>query len=182
METARTLHADLCAGRLLTPVTPPAALSLEPDEWAFGVFTPSRRAALTYQRYCDADVVYYTNPAVVGGSPQFLIGYALGATVQRARLRRKARQLAQPQWRSLPLACTVVTNRRLWCHVDGQWVQFDYDTITGYALRGQALTLSFTRAVPLKITGTWAPWIAVTIAHLRYGTRVAARIPELNNI
>ena len=44
------------------------------------------------------------------------------------------------------IACAVVTNRRLWCHVEGQWVNFDYDTITGYALHGQAVTLSFIQA------------------------------------
>jgi hypothetical protein len=176
------LHADLCAGRSLVPVAPPATLPLEPGEWVFGVFAPTRHVSLIYQRYYAAEVVYQTNPAVVVGSPHFVIGYALGTVVQRARLRRKARQLAQPQWRFVPLACAVVTNRRLWCHIDGQWVQLDYGTITGYALRGQAMTLSFTQAAPLQITGSWAPWIAVAIAHLRYGTAVAARIPELNTL
>jgi hypothetical protein len=40
-------------------------------------------------------------PAVIMGSPQFLAGYALGTVVHRARLRRTARRLAQPQWRPL---------------------------------------------------------------------------------
>jgi hypothetical protein len=66
------------------------------------------------------------------GSPQFLAGYAMGAVVQRARLRRKARRLAAPQCRPTPLGCAVVINRRLWCLVDGRWVNFDYDTITGF--------------------------------------------------
>ena len=176
IQAARVLHADLCAQLPLVPIAPPAGLSLEPGEWVLGVFTH----ALTYHRYCAAEVVYGTGPAVVVGSPHFLVGYALGTLVQRARLRRKANQLAQPQWRSAPLVCTVVTNRRLWCHVDSQWAYFDYDAITGYEFQDHALTVSFTQAIPLRITGAWAPWIAVAVAHLRYGSAIAARIPTLN--
>lgn len=100
--------------------------------------------------------------------------------VQRARLNRKARQLAAPQWRQYgPHTCTVVTNRRLWCHVDGQWVHFDHDTITGFDLTHHALTLSFTAASPLRLAGPWALCIGVAVAHLRYGPSVAARIPVL---
>lgn len=178
IQAARVLHADLCARRSLVPIAPPTELSLEPGEWVLGVLTH----ALTYNRYCAAEVVYRTGPAVVIGSPHFLIGYALGTLVQRARFRHKACQLAQPQWRSAPLTCAVVTNRRLWCHVDHQWAHFDYDVITGYELCGQALTLSFTHAVPLKITGAWAPWIAVAVAHLRYGSATAALIPVLSSL
>jgi hypothetical protein len=69
LDTARTLQADLCAGRSLVPVAPPAALPLEPSEWVFGVFAPTRHGSLIYQRYYAAEVVYQTNPAVVVGSP-----------------------------------------------------------------------------------------------------------------
>ena len=177
-EAAGVLHADLCASRSLVPVTPPVAgLLPEPGEWALGVFA---RSDVDYARYCGTDVVYWTNgPAVVFGSPQFLAGYALGSVVQQARLRRKARRLASPQWRSFPLGCTVVTNRRLWCQVDGQWVNFDYDTITGYDLSNITLTVSFVQATPLRISGPWALWIGAAVAHLRYGPSVAARIPAL---
>jgi hypothetical protein len=178
IHAARALHANLCAQRSLVPIAPPAGLPLEPSEWVLGAFT----RAMTYHRYCAAEIVYHTGPAVVVGSPHFLIGYALGAAVQRARLRRKAHRLAQPQWRSAPLTYTVVTNRRLWCHVDRQWAYFDYDTITGFELRDQALTLSFTQAIPLRITGAWAPWIAVAVAHLRYGSLTAAQLPALNTL
>jgi hypothetical protein len=178
IQAARVLHADLCAQRRLVPIAPPTGLSLEPGEWVLGVFTQ----ALTYHRYCAAEVVYPTGPALVVGSPHFLVGYALGRLVQRARLRRKARRLFQPQWRSAPLVCTVVTNRRLWCQVDHRWTYFDYGAIAEYELHGQALTLSFTPAVPLRITGAWAPWIAVAVAHLRYGSATAARIPALNTL
>jgi len=140
----------------------------------------SRTGSLRYYRYSPAEVVYRTGPAVVVGTPHFLAGYALGSLVQGARLRRKARHLAQPQWRSAPLACTAVTNQRLWCYVNHRWVYFDHAAISGYDLRDYALTLSFTSTVPLKITGPWAPWIAVAVAHFRYGTAVAARIPVLN--
>jgi hypothetical protein len=140
----------------------------------------ARSGSPQYFRYCPAEVVYSTGPAMVIGTPHFLTGYALGSLVNGARLRRRARHLAQPQWRTMHLACTAVTNQRLWCHVNHHWVYFDHDAVTGYDLQGHALNLSFTSTVPLKITGPWAPWIAVAVAHLRYGTAVAARIPALS--
>jgi hypothetical protein len=181
-DTAAVLHSDLCALRPLVPVTPPVAgLLPAPDEWAWGVFARRDGVHLDYARYCADDVVTYsTGPAVVFGSPHFLAGYALGTVVQRARLQRKARRLAAPQWRYYgPPTCTVVTNHRLWCQIDGQWVNFDHDTITGYDLTNTTLTTSFVQASPLRISGPWAPWIAVAVAHLRYGPTVAARIPAL---
>jgi hypothetical protein len=180
-ETARVLHADLCARRSLVPVTPPfAGLLLEHDEWALGVFSPVDGVRLDYARYCGADVVYYsTGPSVIFGSPHFLAGYALGTVFQRARLQRKARRLAQRQWRYFPLTCTVVTSRRLWCQVDGEWVRFDYDTITGFDVQNSVVTMSFVRANPLRISGAWALWIGVAVAHIRYGANIAARIPAL---
>lgn len=142
IHAARVLHADLCAHRSLVPVAPPADLSIEPGEWTLGVLPYSRNGSLHYYRYCPAEVVYHTGPAVVVGSPHFLVGYALGSLVNGARVRRKARHLAQPQWRSAPLACTAVTNRSLWCHVNHHWVYFDHTAITGYDLSDHALTLS----------------------------------------
>src|SRR5262249_35580426 len=158
-DTAAVLHANLCARRPLVPVTPPVAgLLPAAGEWALGVFARRDGVCLDYARYCAADVVTYsTGPAVVFGSPPFLAGYALGTVVQRARLNRKARRLAAPQWRYYgPPTCTVVTNHRLWCQVEGQWVNFDHDTITGYELSGSTLTVSFAAASPLRISGPWA--------------------------
>jgi hypothetical protein len=68
---------------------------------------------------------------------------------------------------------TAVTNHSLWCHVYDHWVYFDHAAITGYDLTHHTLILTFTSTVPLKIAGNWAPWIAVAIAHFRYGTNVA---------
>jgi hypothetical protein len=172
----------MCTLRPLIPVTPPVAGLLPVSgEWALGVFAPSSGVHLDYFRHCSADVVTYgTGPAVVFGTPHFLAGYALGTVVQRARLNRKARQLAAPQWRQYgPNTCTVVTNYRLWCQVDGQWVHFDHDTITGFDLTHHTLTLSFAAASPLRISGPWALCIGVAVAHLRYGPNTAACIPAL---
>lgn len=180
-DTAAVLHANLCAGRSLVAVAPPVAgLLPAPGEWVLGVFSRRDGVHLDYARYCGADVVTYsTGPSVVFGSPHFLAGYALGTVVQRVRLQRKARRLAAPQWRYFPLTCAVVTNRRLWCQIDGQWVNFDHDTITGYDLTNTTLTVSFAQANPLRISGPWATCIGVAVAHLRYGPNVAARIPAL---
>ncbi len=70
VQAARALHVDLSAGRTLVPIAPSVEISLEPGEWVLGVFA----RGLTYHRYCAAEVVYRTGPAIVVGSPHFLIG------------------------------------------------------------------------------------------------------------
>lgn len=102
--------------------------------------------------------------------------------VIRASVRRRARRHAAPQWRPCPLHRTVVTTRRLWCEIaepqERRWLNFNYDTITGLNLDGDALNIAFLHSEPLRLAGTWAPWCAAVIAHYRYGNS-AKFLPSL---
>lgn len=185
-QTACELHTTLFNGIALDPVPPPYdGLAREADEQVLGVFHPHGNEPLSYARLLADDVVVMTSrPRVIVGTPHFLAGYGLGSIVSDRRLARKARSLAQPQWRSMPMSCAVVTSRRLWCEIPGdRWWHFGYDHTTSVTLDGDALVLGFTEdAAPLRLQGPWAPWIAVAIAHHRFGRQVTFRLPWLTSI
>jgi len=185
-SAAVRMHAHLMTKRPLDAVVPPVpGLTPEPGEYAVGVLTRSAGMTLDYARYSAAEVVYATGgPSIVVGSPQFVTGYAIGSMLLRARVRRRARRMAAPQWRPARLLCTVVTTRRLWCELEQphgtRWLHFDYDTITHLDLDRYTLTLTFQQSAPLQLTGAWAPWCAAVIAHYRYGQAAAMILPALH--
>lgn len=183
-QAACALHTMLVAGYALECPPPPVPdLLPEVGEQVIGVFYPGPgEHRLDYARWLADDVVVTSGgPALVMGSPQFVAGYAFGSLAMRARTRRKARRLAQPQWRQWPMTCAVVTSRRLWCEVPGQgWRHFGYSHVTNARLDGTTLLLEFTReAEPLRLDGPWAPWIAVAIAHHRFGPEATRALPWL---
>lgn len=177
-EKACRAHAALSAGRILQPVQqlPADGLLRAPGEYAVGVF-PN----LAYARYRPADlVVVGGGPAVVIGSVPFVAGFAMGTLAQRAVRGRRARRAALPQWRYDAVTWVVVTTHRLWCLVDGQtWVWFDYSSVTALDLTNEGLVLTFQQAYPLRLSGDWAAWIAVAVAHYTFGRDTAARMPCL---
>lgn len=176
-QAACTLHSALSAGSPPPPVHSPLVdLPREPEEYVVGVFS-----GLTYARFTAADVlVGRGGPTVVFGTPHFLAGYAAGSLAMRGRARRKARRMAQPQWRQRSMLRTVVTTHRLWCEIPGdEWKRFNYDTTVDVRLEDNALVMSFSDAPAVRIGGAWAPWLAVAAAHLTFGPTAAARLPWL---
>lgn len=180
------VHVALSSGQVLgvVPVSIPGLVP-EPGEYAVGVFARSTKTPMHYARYYAMDVTWVpAGPRMVVGSPQFLTGYLLGSMVQQGRARRRARREAAPQWRPHWLSQTVVTTRRLWCEIatsNGyKWVNFDYDTIVRLDLTGDAMTLTFLRSSPLRLTGAWVPWCAAVIAHFRFGQSAPLIVPSLH--
>lgn len=175
-KTACDLHTTLSAGGTFpaVPVPPPVAhLPREHDEYAIGVFGPPTGLDLNYARFVGADVVVASRgPAVLVGDLNFLAGYALGSIAMRQRARHQARRMAEPQWRPWPMAHAVVTTRRIWCEIPGdEWKNFNYDAAIGMRLTDDnALVMYYSDPVPpVRLAGTWAPWIAVAVAHLTFG-------------
>lgn len=184
-QTACTLHTALCDGWGIPAVVPPApGLLREEGEQAVGVFGPAVGLPVGYARFSGADVIVGGGgPNMLFGTPHFLAGYAVGSIVKRGRARKRARRLAQPQWRVRPTTGTVVTTRRLWCETEREWKWFNYDTIVDLQLDGDALVIRFVNDVPsVRLTGAWAPWIAVAIAHLAFGSPAAAQMPWLTRM
>lgn len=186
-QTARSLHGMLFHGQALQPLPAPfPGLTHELGEQVIGVFpTGPGQRRLDYARWVAEDVVIAASgPTLVVGTPHFLAGHALGSAVAASRTRRKARQLAQPQWRPRPMTCAVVTTRRLWCDVSGQGRRhFGYANTTDVILDNETLVLHFTDNVAsLRLDGPWAPWIAVAIAHHRFGAEATQMLPWLRAI
>jgi hypothetical protein len=48
-------------------------------------------------------------------------------------------------------------------------------------LTSEGLILSFLASAPLRLSGSWAPWCAAVIAHLRFGRDAAAAVPALHH-
>lgn len=182
-QTACRLHSTLFHDQPLDPLPPFPGLTSEPGEQVIGVFpTGPGHGRLDYARWLADDVlIVASGPSVVVGTPHFLAGHALGSAVMASRTRRAARQLAQPQWRHHPMTRAVVTTRRLWCEVADQgWLHFGYANTADVILDSEMLVLHFTDDVAsLRLAGPWAPWIAVAIAHHRFGTDAALRLPWL---
>lgn len=183
-DQAVSLHAHLATGGHLEPIPVSAHFPLAAGEFALADLAARQGVAMTYERYCAAQVAYAFNPALAIGSPAFVTGAMLGATAQRIRVRRRAEREAAPQWRQLPWVGTVVTNRRLWCVVTDQagvhQLDFHYQAITHLNLVGSSLILEFGHGAPLRLTGDWAPWCAAIIAHFRYGPTAPHVLPMLS--
>jgi hypothetical protein len=96
---------------------------------------------------------------------------------RNAHARRQAKAMAAPQWRVSDLAGVVVTTQRLWCDLAiGKRLNFNYEEITGFQLDRWSLMLRFRSATPLRVTGAWAPWIAVAVAYHAFGRDQARRL------
>jgi hypothetical protein len=186
-QTACALHAALCAGEPFPSVqVPPAAthLARECDEYAIGVFGPAAGLDLNYARFVGESVVVGSHgPAIVVGNANFLTGYALGSMASRMVARRRAQRMAEPQWRLRPMAHAVVTTHRVWCEIPGdKWAHFSYDAATALRLTDDnALVMYYPDPIPpVRLGGSWAPWIAVAVAHLKFGPTADIHLPWLN--
>ncbi|NBH10963.1 hypothetical protein [Amycolatopsis sp. SID8362] len=139
---------------------------------------------MRYARFSQADIFWHESPGVVVGSPQFVTGYLIGSMARRAYKNQQARRLSQPRWWPTELLRVVVTSRRLWCQIGEsggvRWLNFNYDTVTRLDLTTDGLILSFLASDPLRLSGSWAPWCAAVIAHLRFGRDAAAVVPALH--
>lgn len=177
---AAWVSGHLASGGRLQPLSVPGFV---PESYEIAVAMFDRAARFRYARYKPAEVTYAIGKSAVAmGSPAFVLGYVAGAAINSTIQHRRAQQAAAPQWRDAAVSRVVVTSHRLLCEVvlpDGpQWRSFTYDTVTSMELAQSALTLTFPRAWPLRLTGVWAPWCREVIAHygavIWSGQRVSA--------
>lgn len=171
------LHAHLASGGHVATIN--STFVGSPGEQIYGDLT------LNYSRFYGTTVEYSYGQTVAVGSPGFVVGAMVGNVISRHHARRRAEQLAAPQWREHSMVRTVVTDQRLWCHVrDGRWLNFDYDAIVEAVpdVRKWWIDLFFQNSEPLRLAGLWAPWCAVVVMHHRYGRTVAMTHPGLPRI
>ncbi|WP_158886144.1 hypothetical protein [Amycolatopsis anabasis] len=182
------LERKFSVGTQREPIPPPPALQnrRERGEYTVAEFSRLRGEYLRYERF-ESRAVQVTpgGPAFAAGSPEFVGGFLIGTAMRRIHRRRKARAMAAPQWYEYRIDSVVVTTHRLWCLTGGDGPNFNYDLITNLTLlpRIPALTLSFLPGHgpvrDLRISGEWAPWIAVAVAYYTYGTDQARQLPTL---
>jgi hypothetical protein len=171
LDRAARVRAHLANHGRLRPVALPsdvAQLGRETDEYAVALLS----GGMTYHRWSTAAVSYTSGgPSLVVGSEAFVAGYALAAVVGRARQQRRARRMAEAQWRPTQLLRVVVTTHRLWCEVTTNngptWRHFNFETITRLDSTGDALTMSFQDSQPLRLSGEWMSWCGAVIEHFR---------------
>ena len=172
-QAACELHAALRVGGTLPPVGVPSPIArpCDPGEYPVGMFGPPTGLHLNYARFLAMDVVVHNRgPAVLVGTPHFLTGYALGSIAKNHWVHKRAQRMAQPQWHSYPMGYAVVTTHRVWCNVAGEWKWFTYADTADLRLDDHhALVMCFADVPAVRLGGPWAPWIAVAVAHLRYG-------------
>jgi hypothetical protein len=99
-------------------------------------------------------------------------GLAANSMVNANR-RRAAEAEAAVQWRDHASVRTILTNQRLLCDYQGQWLSFWHNGIVEFqgAMDQWLFVLRYEVGDPIMLHGPAAPWYAVSVAHLVYGPR-----------
>jgi hypothetical protein len=115
-------------------------------------------------RFRGVDVVYEQRRAVAAGIVTFGVATAL-ASIGNRRARRRAEELAVPQWRPLGMMPVLATNQRLLVFHERVWQSVWYSGICqlipspadGY------LELRFEADPPYLLSGEWVPYLTVVV-------------------
>ncbi|MFT2815897.1 hypothetical protein [Leifsonia sp. A12D58] len=138
-----------------------------------------------YERYYGQDVAYNSGGGFFIGPPAFVVaGLAVNSMANAAR-RRNAEAAARSQWREWQQVRLLVTNHRLICLANGQWMSFHYSAMTAVypEVREWALVCEFgVMSPPLRIRGTNAPIAAVMTVFGTRGLEAVAQHPSLQSL
>lgn len=173
-ESARRLHRQLLA-RELPPTLP---------VWDVVPYTNEEffcDVPIGYARYYGMDVSYTQTSGFFYGRPGFVLAGLAATAVSNAAQRNAAHTLAHAQWRERCITRLVVSNDRLLLQVRGQWLSFDYSTMTAVFPEPESwgLVCQFASAEPLMLTGDHAPFAAVMTLYRTHGERALREHPGL---
>lgn len=155
-RAAKDLAAAVATGRPLPVLPSPVLLSrdevlhaqLDGEGW----------------RFHGVDVVYEQRRVVAAGIVTFGINAAL-TSIGNQGVRRRAEQLAAPQWRPLGFMPMLATNQRILVFHEGVWQSVWYSAIR--QLRPiptyGRLELVFEADAPYLLLGEWVPYLTVVI-------------------
>ncbi|HEX5497016.1 MAG TPA: hypothetical protein VFX70_20835 [Mycobacteriales bacterium] len=159
------LYNHLTRGGCPQPYRPADALVLAEGESCYA------DTVLGYARYYGIDPAVAPAPALMVG-PAGLIATSLVVSAWHTRrARRRAHARAKPAWRDTHPARTVLTDQRTLCNPgDGAWIDLSHDQLLGLHAwpDDHALVATYTHTAPLRLTGPWTPWYALTWAALVY--------------
>lgn len=131
-------------------------LNLEPGELLLDQYRAK------YARFYGQNVTYSTGGVFAMGSPLFVAGAMIGATVGKANARAQAQRMAAAQWREIQYVDVLVTDRRLIIPVGGRTLSFYYSGVVAFYPELEAMTLTLDygdNTEPLQI---FSPGIAAT--------------------
>jgi hypothetical protein len=137
--------------------------------------------AASYARFYGQDTTYATSGGFFFGYPLFVAaGVALSAAGNAAR-RSAAEATAREQWREHQGVRLVVSNQRLICNVNGQWLSFYYADMTAVypEVDHWALVCQFGSTAPLLLQGLGVPSAALITVLMTYGPDAVAEHPSL---
>jgi len=153
---------------------PPGALRLDPGEVGYG------ESVAGYARFYGMDVTYRQNSSFWFGSAAFVAAGLAADAIGNASARNRAQRMAASQWRDHAHVRTMLTNRRLLCDYQNQWLNFWHEGIIEFAFDAPSwsLVLRYQSGSPLMLHGPAVPWFAVAVAHIVYGPH-GMRLPGI---
>lgn len=186
-QRALQAHAELAwneAARLrsslirreMPPVVSVWDLVLEPGEAIF------YDLPITYERYYGQAVSYSQSSGFFFGHPGFVLAGLAATSIGNAARRSSAEAQSRTQWRDWQQTRLLITNRRLVCLVNGQWMKFDFGAMVAVypEIHNWALVCEFSGAPgPLRLSGPNAPIAAVMTIHATHGIGALIRHPSL---
>jgi len=134
-----------------------------------------------YARYYGQDVTYATSGGFFFGHPLFVAaGVAMTAAGNAAR-RSAAEAAAQAQWREQQSVRLLVSNQRLVCNVNGQWLSFFYSAMTAVypEVDRWSLVCQFDSTSPMLLSGPAIPEAALLTVLMTHGPEAVTRHPSL---
>ena len=126
---------------------------------------------LELSQFTAMDVEYSTGYSVSGGLIGIAAGQALSAAAN-ANARRKAEEMARPQWRTIGIGSVVMTDRRLIFNVGGTWNSHYFDHLMELTppIETWGVTVVFEGIPPVHLRGPAAPYLTVALCAAFHGT------------
>lgn len=138
----------------------------------------------SYARFYGQDVAFNQSSGFFFGHPLFVAaGVALTAASNSAR-RSSAEAAAQTQWREHQAVRLLVSNQRLVCNVNGNWLSFSYSAMTAVYPEVDRWTLvcQLDSTSPLLLHGADVPSATLVTILMTYGPEAIQHHPSLTSL
>ncbi|MFV0252703.1 MAG: hypothetical protein ACK5H2_05135 [Beutenbergiaceae bacterium] len=171
---AKRLRSDLLREQMPAPIKVWDVVPHKGEEFYFDT-------SIQYARYYGQNVSYTQSGGLYVGSPAFVLaGLALTAAANSAQ-RSAAERQAREQWREFQTVQLLISDRRLVCKANGQWLSFYFSGMTAVYPKVEqwALVCEFESAEPLMLHGLSGPLVAVMTTHLTLGSDALDEHPSL---
>lgn len=138
-----------------------------------------------YARYYGQAVSYEHRSGFFFGHPAFVVAGLAATAIGNSANRAAARSAARVAWREWQQCRVIVTDQRLMCHVNGEWLSFHFSAMTAVypeADRWSVVCQFGGGAAPLLLSGPNIPTIAVLTVLQTHGREAVASHPSLQTL